>query len=144
MIRTFVPPGICEGRGGHVRALLWQVQEGRCFHCLLEMSPDRDGPHAVTFEHIVPQERGGKWARNVVLAHQSCNERRSNKPLPRKKARAASRILRQLAELASGLDYHWPGWTNPDAVGAAPGMADSKQSDVEATRLASGLIRGAR
>lgn len=61
---------------------LWEVQEGRCFHCGEDMillgGPGTIKDYLATREHIYP--RGGKAGKglqnNIVLAHHGCNHKR--------------------------------------------------------------------
>ena len=69
-----------------IHFLLYQAQQGRCFHCLEPMldrvwTRGKRGEKGWTQEHVIPRSQGGGRAGNVVLAHRLCNGRRGNQPL---------------------------------------------------------------
>lgn len=83
-------PNNCGRRKGLMRRL-YDIQEGRCAHCLKRMAHPDDvrelgfslDPMAPTLDHFVPHSQGGPFVIwNLMLAHRDCNERRGDGPCP--------------------------------------------------------------
>jgi hypothetical protein len=94
-----VKPGKRETR---VIAALFEIQDGRCFHCgepmLRGVDQQRDKKRGWSREHIVPKAQAPGLHGNIVLAHPSCNAKRADRlPTVEEVARAWA-ILVQLEE----------------------------------------------
>lgn len=136
-----------RNRGWMVRAVLWEAQDGACFHCGKRMLMSGERRESVSFEHIIPKVHGGKWNRNVVLAHRGCNERRGDRELTPQELRRAAAVLCRATDLIRENNFPWREWlqdSNPVGIGVPPGMEDSKVSVSQQPRLASGQTRGVR
>lgn len=68
-----------------IPALLYQAQQGRCFHCLEPMQARawtaNRWSKGWTQDHVIPKSLGGGRHRNIVLAHHLCNVHRGAAPL---------------------------------------------------------------
>jgi 5-methylcytosine-specific restriction endonuclease McrA len=61
------------------RLVLSEQQGGLCWICRQPLTDDDSGPMQTTFDHYVPKaHRGGDGLSNLRLAHQRCNNKRSN------------------------------------------------------------------
>lgn len=93
--------GFVEPEG--ILYLLWETQEGKCFHCGEPMVFTRNGAYGLpkatlaTREHLYPHRTSGRdLHNNIVLAHAKCNHARGCKePTPDEitKAKAIYMIL---------------------------------------------------
>jgi len=61
---------------------LWNAQGGNCFLCGRPMTkkPFPLHPNGFTRDHLWPSSLGGGSVRNIVLAHDSCNREKDNRP----------------------------------------------------------------
>lgn len=60
----------------HVRALIWDKSQGRCWYCGKSMHPFRE----FSIDHLVPQSRGGASnLANLVPCCRKCNMRKGNR-----------------------------------------------------------------
>lgn len=81
---------------------LFEIQQGRCFHCgepmLRGRDQQRDKRRGWSREHVIPKSQAPGLHGNIVLAHYSCNTERADRlPTVEEVARAWA-ILVQLEE----------------------------------------------
>lgn len=62
------------GRIGRRRAVLWELQRGRCYLCGKKMRRVRHTrPEVASDDHVMPKRLGGTRLNNILLAHRRCN-----------------------------------------------------------------------
>lgn len=84
---------------------LYDAQGGMCFHCLRHMEPwpwTKRHLNGFTRDHIIPKSAGTSTLRNIVLAHQWCNEKRGNRPLSLFDRRRARLIIAAIVAKRGG------------------------------------------
>ena len=58
---------------------MWKQQAGKCYLCGLDMSWAKDDANYVTFDHVIPQSKGGKFdLENIKLACCDCNRKKGD------------------------------------------------------------------
>jgi 5-methylcytosine-specific restriction endonuclease McrA len=63
---------------------LWNYQRGQCFYCKKKMELPiykvKATKRTATLDHVKPLSKGGKRPKNLVLACQECNSKKSSMP----------------------------------------------------------------
>lgn len=67
-------------RRKRLKEKFWLIQQGKCWLCGGQMVKGGNGPMSATWDHYIPQSRGGTDRQdNLMLAHGRCNSLRGNR-----------------------------------------------------------------
>lgn len=95
-----------------LKSLLYLVQHGECFYCSRRMVSESawQNPRAATLDHLVPKNKGGRDASNIVLACRKCNSRRCSDDLSDDQWQKAANIIAALRAELNLRRLRWNGW----------------------------------